>query len=59
MKEPFDLARVKSMSISPGNDSLVVFDFGNGNDLVFYLVEPLNDNRVGELVGILAVHFEK
>lgn len=59
MKEPFELAQMKSMSISSGNDSLVIFHFGNGNDFIFYLVGPSNDNRVGELVGILAVHFER
>ena len=48
------------MSVSNGKDQLVVFHTKDNKDLIVCLFskEPSNDNRIGELVGVLASHFK-
>ena len=44
--------------MSGGADEAMVLHVGD-NDLVFYLRSPPGEDRVGELVGFLAYHWEK
>jgi len=55
----YDLTTLSEISISSGRDALVVLHLTNSNDLVFHLMEPPNEDRVGELVGVLVMFFEK
>lgn len=49
------------LSVSNGKDQLVVFHTKDNKDLVVCLFskEPSNDNRIGELVGVLTSHFKR
>lgn len=49
------------LSVSNGKDQLVVFHTKDNKDLIVCLFskEPSNDNRIGELVGVLASHFKR
>lgn len=50
--------QVTGVSVTNGQDQLVVFHTCSHNDLVvcFHKMQPAGDNRVGELVGVLADH---
>ncbi|OXB56645.1 hypothetical protein ASZ78_003936 [Callipepla squamata] len=54
------LYNLVGLSVSNGKDQLVVFHTKDNKDLIVCLFskEPPNDNRVGELVGVLASHFK-
>lgn len=48
------------MSVSPGKDQLIVFHSPKENDLVVALQgedNPLKEDRIGELVAIVAKRF--
>lgn len=49
------------LSVSNGKDQLVVFHTKDNKDLIVCLFskEPSNDNRIGELVGVLTSHFKR
>uniref|UniRef100_A0A4W3HUU0 Unconventional myosin-Id n=1 Tax=Callorhinchus milii TaxID=7868 RepID=A0A4W3HUU0_CALMI len=53
------LYNVTGVSVSPGSDQLVVFHTNDNKDLVVCLhkMQPVNENRIGELVGVVANHF--
>ncbi|KAH0627707.1 hypothetical protein JD844_003830 [Phrynosoma platyrhinos] len=50
---------VTGLSVTSGVDQLVVFHTQNHDGVVVCLhkMQPVNDNRIGELVGILVEHF--
>ena len=54
------LYNLVGLSVSNGKDQLVVFHTKDNKDLIVCLFskEPSNDNRIGELVGVLASHFK-
>lgn len=48
------------ISVSPGRDQLIVFHSPKGNDLVVALQgesNPLKEDRIGELVGLVAKRY--
>uniref|UniRef100_A0ABM5GMD2 Unconventional myosin-Ig isoform X1 n=1 Tax=Pogona vitticeps TaxID=103695 RepID=A0ABM5GMD2_9SAUR len=53
------LSMVTTVSVTSGEDQLVVFHTQNQDGLVVCLhkMQPPDDNRVGELVGVLMDHF--
>ncbi|XP_032890982.1 unconventional myosin-Id [Amblyraja radiata] len=53
------LYNVTGVSVSTGKDQLVVFHTKDNKDLIVCLhkMQPANENRIGELVGIVANHF--
>ncbi|XP_062978231.1 unconventional myosin-Ig-like [Elgaria multicarinata webbii] len=55
------LSMVTGVSVTSGKDQLVVFHTQNHDGLVICLhkMQPANDNRVGELVGVLVDHFRR
>ncbi|XP_044275482.1 unconventional myosin-Ig-like [Varanus komodoensis] len=55
------LRLVTGVSVTSGEDQLVVFHMQNSSSLVACLhkMHPTNDNRVGELVGVLVDHFRR
>ncbi|KAJ6655115.1 hypothetical protein lerEdw1_006019 [Lerista edwardsae] len=55
------LSAVTGMSVTSGGDQLVVFHTQNHDGLVVCLhkMKPAQDNRVGELVGVLMDHFRR
>jgi len=59
MGPAYDLSSLKEISISSGRDALVVLHLDNANDMVFHLMQPPHEDRVGELVGVLVMYFEK
>ncbi|XP_072510343.1 unconventional myosin-Ig [Notamacropus eugenii] len=54
------LSHVTGLSVTSGQDQLVVLHAKGQDDLVVCLhrTEPKMDNRIGELVGMLAGHFQ-
>lgn len=47
------------MSVSPGQDQLVVIHSNRGNDLVVTLkstIDP-NEDRIGELIGVISTRY--
>lgn len=68
LKEPAPISSVESLfsktfqisglSVSSVSNGLVVFHIGS-NDFIGCLINPQNEDRIGELVGVLAAHFEK
>ncbi len=52
------MLQLSRVSVSSGSDSAVILHIGD-NDLVFYLKNPPGEDRVGELVGVIAYHWEK
>lgn len=53
------LIQVSGVTISPDVDQLIVFHLTDGNDLVVCLHNPGKEERVGEVVGILANFWKK
>ncbi|XP_061442904.1 unconventional myosin-Ig isoform X2 [Rhineura floridana] len=55
------LSMVTGLSLTSGVDQLIVFHTQNHDGLVVCLhkMQPENDNRVGELVGVLVDHFRR
>lgn len=49
--------QVTGVSISPGRDQLLVIHSNRGNDLVITLKTRNNEDRVGELVGVLTSRY--
>lgn len=47
------------MSVSPGQDQLVVIHSNRGNDLVVTLkpIADPNEDRIGELVGVVSTRY--
>ncbi|KAK9396817.1 unconventional myosin-Id [Crotalus adamanteus] len=54
------LYNLTGLSVSNGKDQLVVFHTKDNKDLIVCLVSmhSLNENRIGELVGVVANHFK-
>ena len=46
--------QVSGVTVTPDSDQLVVIQLTDGNDLVLCLHSPTHEERVGELVGVLA-----
>lgn len=59
MKEGVALAELTGLSVSPGQDQLIVLHCPGGNDLVISLHNTSQEDRIGELVGLLCNQFEK
>ncbi|XP_063159287.1 unconventional myosin-Ig [Candoia aspera] len=61
VKKAIALSTVTGVSVTSGEDQLVVFHLQNQKGLVVCLhkMQPANDNRVGELVGVLVDHFRR
>lgn len=50
--------QVSGISVSPGQDQLVIIHLRGGNDLVVSLISQINANRVGELTGLLLRQYQ-
>ncbi|XP_064410637.1 unconventional myosin-Ig [Latimeria chalumnae] len=61
MMKSIPLDYVKGLSVTTGKDQLVVFHTVNCDDLVVCLqkMNPVNENRIGELVGVLVEFFKQ
>ncbi|VDK51705.1 unnamed protein product [Anisakis simplex] len=57
MKEPAPLQNLSRLSVSNFCNGFVAFHLGD-NDFIGCLRNPKNEDRVGELVGVLCHHFE-
>ncbi|BFY98224.1 hypothetical protein BsWGS_01264 [Bradybaena similaris] len=53
------LTDVTGLSLTPGKDQLIIIHLSGGNDLVLCLENPAQEERVGELVGVLSSHMHK
>ena len=53
------LFQLTGLSVSSGSDQLIVFHLTDGNDLVVCLVTVSGEERVGEVVGLLAKLWKK
>ena len=47
------------MTVTPGGEQLVIVHVKGGNDLVLSLQSPVNEDLVGEAVGILRNAFKR
>ncbi|PVD30004.1 hypothetical protein C0Q70_09265 [Pomacea canaliculata] len=54
MQKGIPFTNVTGVSITQGSDQLIVVHLSGGNDLVLCLYSHVNEERIGELVGILA-----
>ncbi|XP_052797829.1 unconventional myosin-Id-like [Mya arenaria] len=54
MRSIIPLQQVTGLTVSPDVDQLIVFKLTDGNDLVICLNSPSHEERVGEVVGIMA-----
>ena len=52
-KSPLELSQVMGLSVSPARDQGFVVHFQNNKDLLCYMQNPHQENRVAELVAIL------
>ncbi|XP_024946360.1 myosin-IA isoform X2 [Cephus cinctus] len=52
MKKVVQIVEITGLSVSPGNDQLVIIHSNRGNDFIASIVTK--EDRVGELVGILS-----
>ncbi|KAF4516830.1 hypothetical protein B566_EDAN006224 [Ephemera danica] len=59
MKKVLQIHEMTGISCSPGRDQLLVVHSSLGNDLVVALEPPDNQDRVGELVGVLCAKFRE
>eukprot|EP00062_Callorhinchus_milii_P024291 gi/632984041/ref/XP_007908944.1/ PREDICTED: unconventional myosin-Ig-like [Callorhinchus milii] len=57
----FPLQSVTGISVTKGRDQLLVFHMREKDDLVVCLQhpQPTTENRIGEVVGVMAEHFHK
>lgn len=53
MKEGVALSELTGISVSPGNDQLLVLHCPGGNDLVVSLHCLKKEDRIGECVGVI------
>ncbi|KAG0729962.1 Myosin-IA [Chionoecetes opilio] len=58
LRSPIPIVEVSGISVSPGQDQLVIIHLRGGNDLVISLTTQLNANRVGELTGLLLRQYQ-
>ncbi|XP_077866733.1 unconventional myosin-Id-like [Saccoglossus kowalevskii] len=54
MKGGIPIETVTGVTVTPGGDQLIAIHLNNDNDLVVCLTDTNGDNRVPELVGVLA-----
>lgn len=53
MKEGTNISDITGLSVSPGQDQLIVVHCVGGNDLVVSLHSLKQEDRIGELIGVL------
>lgn len=53
MKEGVSIKELTGITVSPGNDQLIVLHCPGGNDLVVSLHCDSQEDRIGELLGIV------
>ncbi|KAL5007010.1 hypothetical protein ScPMuIL_015816, partial [Solemya velum] len=59
MRTGIPLNDVTGLSVTPDGDQLIVIHLSGSNDLVVCLHTSSNEERVGELVGILCTHWKR
>ena len=52
-KSPIPLLNIVGLSLSPMLDQGFVVHFQNGKDMICYMLNPSNENRVAELIAVL------
>ncbi|XP_043255294.1 unconventional myosin ID [Colletes gigas] len=57
MKKGMPIAEITGLSISPGRDQLITIHSNRGNDFIMSIIT--NDDKVGELVGILSNRYSQ
>ncbi|XP_027837716.2 unconventional myosin ID isoform X1 [Aphis gossypii] len=59
MKKGMPIQEVTGMSVSPGQDQLVVIHSNRGNDFVVTLkpTADINEDRIGELLGVISTRY--
>uniref|UniRef100_A0A915E6G7 Uncharacterized protein n=1 Tax=Ditylenchus dipsaci TaxID=166011 RepID=A0A915E6G7_9BILA len=58
LKDPAVISCISSLSVTSSSNNLIVFHIGH-NDFVGCLKNMQNEDRVGELVGVLQAYFER
>ncbi|GFO41945.1 unconventional myosin-id-like [Plakobranchus ocellatus] len=53
------MTEITGMTVTPGKDQLAIIHLNGGNDLVLCLENPAQEERVGELVGVVCSHMHK
>lgn len=57
MKQGIPIQEIKGISVTSGQDQLIVIHTNLGNDFVMSLVTDTKQDRVGELIGILCTRY--
>lgn len=58
LRSPIPIQELTGLSVSPGQDQLIVLHLRGGNDFVISLISRENYNRIGELVGLLLRQYQ-
>ncbi|XP_064104605.1 unconventional myosin ID-like isoform X1 [Macrobrachium nipponense] len=58
LRSPIPIVEVSGISVSPGQDQLVIIHLRSGNDFVISIMSQSNANRVGELTGLLLRQYQ-
>ncbi|XP_044731284.1 unconventional myosin ID [Chrysoperla carnea] len=53
MKAGIKIADLTNISVSPGQDQLIIIQTNHGNDLVMSLHSDTHEDRIGEIIGVL------
>lgn len=57
MKKGIPIAEITGLSVSPGEDQLIIIHSNRGNDFIISITAK--EDRVGELVGILSTRYNQ
>lgn len=57
MKKGIPIAEITGLSVSPGEDQLIIIHSNRGNDFIVSITAK--EDRVGELVGILSTRYNQ
>ncbi|KHJ76229.1 hypothetical protein OESDEN_24151, partial [Oesophagostomum dentatum] len=58
LKQPVPLQNITAISVCPEPNGLFIIHLSD-NDIIGCMKNPKDEERVGELVGVLLAHFEK
>lgn len=57
MKEGVAISDLTGLSVSPGNDQLIVLHCPGSNDLVVSLHSQKREDRIGECIGVICSRY--
>lgn len=59
LRSPIELHDVTGVTVTDGQEQLAAIHLRGGNDFLVSLISISHTNRIGELVGVLRLHYQK